>query len=227
MKNLIKLSLTVAFMALIINANAQFDKSKLKLGIKAGLNLADIAQDFKNSEEESDTKMSLGLAIGLVAEYEIQENLAFQSGLMLTRKGYKIDESADGEKYEEKVKVTYLEIPLHLAYKMDAFQFYAGPYIAFGLSGKWEEEYSYDEETEKYDGDIVFGNDRKDAKEGEMMIRGFDAGLDFGVGYQTGPILINAGYSLGLSNLMADPNEDDDKVFNRVFKLSVSYFFGK
>ncbi len=232
MKNLLKFSFVLAFVATTCISNAQ--SNKLKFGVKAGLNLSNIAQDFKDSEDEDDTKTLTGLAFGVTAEYELKENLAFQSGLMFSRKGYKMEGSDEGEKYEDKYKISWLEVPMNFVYKMNDFQVYAGPYMAFGLSGKWESEYTYDGETESYDGDIDFGNDSSEEKDDEGMVRGLDYGLNLGLGYQTGNLLFNAGYSFGLANLTPDykgegSNFDpkDMKVSNRVLTFSVSYFFGK
>jgi|TARA_B110000259_G_C13802917_1_gene317463 hypothetical protein len=43
-----------------------------------------------------------------------------------------------------------LEIPINAAYKINDFQIFAGPYIAFGLGGKNKEEIKYDGESEEY-----------------------------------------------------------------------------
>ena len=211
MKNLLKLSFVLAFVATTCISNAQSNSSKLKFGVKAGFNLADMAQNFKDSEEEYDTKTLTGLAFGVTAEYELKENLAFQSGLMFTQKGFKYDGS------DNKIKVTWLEVPMNFAYKMNDFQVYAGPYVAFGLSGKYE----WDDSEGSGSEDLDFGNSDSDD------LRGFDYGLNFGLGYQTGNILFNAGYSLGLANLTPNDSDGDWKQSNRVISFSVSYFFGK
>jgi hypothetical protein len=221
MKNLLKISLVLAFVATTFISNAQFNSEKLTFGVKAGLNLADIAQDFKMSEDEDDTKTLTGLAFGVTAEYYLQEKLAFQSGLMISRKGAKSDYKDEWGSSEDKIKVTWLEIPMNLAYKMDAFQFYAGPYVAFGLSGELESEYSEDGESYSSSTDVKFGDSDSD------HVRGFDYGLNLGLGYQTGNLLFNAGYSLGLANLTPNDSDGEIKTSNRVISFSVSYLFGK
>lgn len=222
MKKFTKISLLViAFTAIIFNANAQTDCKKIKFGVKAGLNLANIAQNFKNSEEESDTKNLVGFSFGGIVKYELNEKMEIQSGLMLSRKGCKTDYKDEWESSEDKMKVTWLEIPFNLAYKINNFQIYAGPYMAFGLSGKYESEESEGDNTISYSNDLKFGNSDSDD------IKGFDYGLNLGLGYQTGNLLFNAGYSIGLVNLNSDDSNNDYKISNRVINLSVSYFFGK
>ncbi|MFA8434074.1 MAG: porin family protein [Marinifilaceae bacterium] len=240
MKNLMKFAIAIVLVATTFLSNAQ-----IKFGVKVGLNLADIAQNFKDSEVESDTKMLTGYAFGVTAEYEIQEKWALQSGVMLTRKGYKVENSSAesnwSESYERKYKVNYLEVPVNIAYKMNDFQLYAGPYVAFGISGKvkeeWTETYNGETESDSFECDIKFksevGEEDFDDDNDDEYMRGFDYGLNFGVGYQTGPMLFNVGYSLGLANLTPDKKGEDGfdakdyKSSNRVLSFSVSYFFGK
>lgn len=219
MKNLVKFSLILAFVATTCISNAQ--SNRLKFGVKAGLNLANIAQNYKISEDEDDTDMLLGLSLGATVEYELKENLALQSGLIFSRKGYKMDYKDEYESSEGKVKVTWLEVPMNFTYKMNDFQIYAGPYMAFGIGGEMEYDetedgYSYSSST-----DIKFGDNDSD------HVRGFDYGLNLGLGYQTGNLLFNAGYSLGLANLQPNDSDGDYKNSNRVISFSVSYFFGK
>jgi hypothetical protein len=67
----------------------------------------------------------------------------------------------------------------------------------------------------------------------EGAFTALDYGFNAGVGYKVGPVLIQAGYSLGLGNMTpayeGDPasERDDYKISNRVITLSVSYFFGR
>jgi hypothetical protein len=65
-----------------------------------------------------------------------------------------------------------------------------------------------------------------------MYLTALNFGLGFGLGFKTGPILINAGYELGLTNLTpkwggdGEDDRDDYKITNGVINVSVSYFFG-
>jgi hypothetical protein len=71
-----------------------------------------------------------------------------------------------------------------------------------------------------------------------MYVKRLDYGVNLGVGYQLGPILLNAGASLGLANITPDMSIDDDlydvdfdpddyKVTTRTITLSATFFFGK
>lgn len=60
----------------------------------------------------------------------------------------------------------------------------------------------------------------------EEYFRAFDYGLNAGVGYQFGNILLSAEYSLGLGNIAAIYNENTVDAYNRGITLSVGYTFG-
>lgn len=234
--------------------------SQVKLGVKAGLNVNSFAYDLKDSDDEKEakdaTKSKIGYHVGLAADFGITESLSLQTGLMWTNKGAKIEfsekytETDGGLEYtvEEEAEITrslnYLEIPVNLAYKVSGFQVHAGPYVAFGVGGKEEGEYKLKmtamgqtfNESESYETDIKFKNTVEesdfDDDEDVDFVRALDYGLNFGVGYMAGPVLLSANYSLGMGNLTPDFDGDDDdsaddnKIKNRVIGVSVTYFFG-
>lgn len=239
MKYLLKTFAISALIALSFQTQAQ-----IKFGVKAGLNVNNISQNFKDSDGEFGTKMRLAYNIGAITDFGLSDFVSLQTGLSLTSKGYSYDFKEDLEEDEnidgyDRVILNYLEIPIHIAYKVNNFQIYAGPYLAFGIGGKnkWDYKYTYDGDSEsdkdEYKLNPIFGK----VKEGDLgdddgAYSAFDYGLDFGFGYQAGSILINAGYSLGLGNINpgyegGDYDPKDFKISNRVITLSVNYFFGE
>ena len=60
--------------------------------------------------------------------------------------------------------------------------------------------------------------------------RRFDAGVTAGIGYRTGPVQVQLGYSLGLLNTQpsypANFGLDSEKSYNRAVQLSATFFFG-
>ena len=141
-------------------------------------------------------------------------------------------------------KVGYLEIPIHATGRLDVgkgeLQLFVGPYIAFALVGRSKYDITYTDggETvsEKESLKIKFKNtvtesDWEDYWEDDEH-GGFqkltDFGLNFGLGYYFKPVLINVGYSLGLTNLQ--PNEegediDEYKYTNSVIFLNIAWLF--
>ena len=178
-----------------------------KFGIKGGLNLASMSfsEDMENS-----VKSILGFHIGPVADIELQESLFFNTGILYSIKGFKMEYGSENST----TSLNYLDIPLNVAYKFSLgessnFFVQAGPYLAYALSGKSK----YGDESE----DIDFEADG---------IKRMDFGLGIGAGIELGPIVPSVSYQLGLSNLN-DDSEDDTTVKNKVLQFSIAYMFGQ
>lgn len=204
----------VAFVMIIAGANAQ-----TSFGVRAGANLANVAGD-----DTDDAKMKIGFHAGAYANIGITDKFALEPGLFLSTKGAKEEESYTedfgfGEASvdsEYTTSLTYLDIPVlarvNIASGLNVF---VGPQFSYllGAKHKYEVTYSMDGETETESGD-------ESSTEGMNKL---DLGLAFGVGYQLESGLnFNLGYDLGLSNLN---DEGDDKVSNRVIKVSVGFNF--
>lgn len=246
------------FLLLIILAALSFSASaQINFGIKVGGNLSNIHHDYKDSDDEIATKMKVGFHIGLISDIPINEMFSFQPGLLFTAKGWNYDLDEIYKDYGEidprsvnasgvdidgyaRVNLNYLEIPLNIAFKANALQVYAGPYVALGIGGKEKMDFTVsvngDSETikEEWKFKPAFGEVKDaDLDEDEDAFTALDYGLNFGLGYKVGPILIQGGYSLGLGNItpkyegMSDTDRSDYKDSNRVITLSVSYFFGE
>jgi len=196
-----KLIFLFLFALLVQTSNAQV------FGIKGGINLASMSfsEDMENS-----IKSILGVHVGPVAEFELQESLFFNTGLLFSVKGAKMEYGSE----DASTNLNYLEIPLNFAYKFSAGEkskllVQAGPYLAYALSGKTK----YGDESE----DINFKEDG---------LKRIDFGLGVGLGIELGPIVPSISYQLGLSNLN-DDSEDDTSVKNKVIQISVAFMFGK
>lgn len=227
------------FVAGAFAANAQ-----ISIGVTGGINLADVSQDFADREDEIETKFRLAPRIGFVADYGISDQLSLRSGILYSSKGYAMDLDA----YEDfgfgtvdgysRFIVNYLEIPVTAVYKVSNFEITAGPYVAFGLSGKmdYDVEFTFDGDTETEAGSekVEFTNEvDASSNDDKIHIRGLDAGLTFGLGYDLGIGTVNAFYSKGLVNLTPEEADDpefdpaDEKVTNSVLGISFTYFFGR
>ena len=174
-----------------------------------------------------------------IVDVEFTDVIGLQSGLIFSSKGFNYDiEETWGEGYEgtDKVTTNYLEIPINLAFKISDFQIYAGPYLAFCLGGNntwdvtYEDDNDYDESDEMKIKPVFGEVGEDDLDDDEGAINALDYGLNVGIGYQAGPMLFNAGYSLGLANFTSefegsDIDPKDFKQTNSVISLSVSFFF--
>jgi len=237
----------VSFTLCLITMTSILVHAQLQFGPKLGLNLANCAFNFKESDWEPETKMRLAFAFGGVIDYGFSDAFSLQSGLMFSSKGFSYDLDEISNDYEtnydgyERFILNYLELPIHAVYKIKGFQIFAGPYLGFGIGGKYKWDYTYTDifgEKQSEKGDTKLKPKMGEVKEGDLdddegAYSGLDYGIDFGLGYQIKSILINAGYSLGLGNInpkSEDSSKDDRKDYkfsNRVISISVSYLFGK
>jgi len=215
-------------------------QAQFQIGPKVGMNLANCAFNLDDSDFEPETKIRLAYAVGFALDYGFNDAFSLQSGLMFTSKGYSydLDEISDDDiTYDgyDRTILNYFELPVSAVYKFKGFQIGAGPYIAYGISGKEKWDYTYDYYgTEEGDsgetklkpkmGEVEDG----DLDEDEEAFYAMDWGFNFGIGYQTGGLLVNAGYSLGLGNIMAKYSgfeREDYKFSNRVITVSGTYLF--
>jgi len=176
-------------------------------GVKGGINLASMSfsEDMDNS-----VKSLLGVHAGPVVEIELQESLCFNTGLLFSVKGAKMEYGNENAS----TSLNYLEIPLNVAYKFSLgessnFFVQAGPYLAYALSGKTK-----------------FGDESEDIDFEADGMKRMDFGLGIGAGIELGPIVPSVSYQLGLSNLN-DDSEMDGTVKNKVLQFSIAYMFGK
>jgi hypothetical protein len=207
MKNLKKFAALVLFLSVLVPQ--AFSQS---FGIRAGVNLADM---YVNDEEGGDTdfEMKPGFQLGPVAEFAINDKLAFETGLLLSSKGTKLEESGDKFSFNP----LYLDIPLNakLYFNTGDTRFFAsaGPYLGFGVGGKYKVTYDGESDSEE----IEFG-------EGKDMKR-MDFGLSVGAGVSLSPVQVGLSYGLGLADI--EPDSDDSYVMkNRVISFTVTYLFG-
>ena len=207
MKQIKKLSL---FLAFSIMATISF--AQLNIGVKAGFNLANI----NASDSEFDTKFLPTFQVGAIVDFGLTDNLGLQTGISFMGKGFKIDEEILGSDFVATSNQYYLQVPVNLMYKNNNFFIGAGPYIGYGISGKYKSEFLGLEETDDYE----FGNSDEDDI----------SPIDFGVGVQLGVMLgqirIGAGYDLGLANTIpSDKRADDEYIRNNVINVFAAFMF--
>lgn len=199
----------------------------VRYGVKGGLNMSNVLIKDEEDSYGDDTDWKPGYHIGLTAEFPITRNLAFETGLLLSTKGFKVSETEtfDGEtyKFEGSNNLLYLDLPLTAKTYLNVGQsrlFVAfGPYIGYGLTGKSKSETTYNAETESDEQDVNWGSDEEDD------VKRLDFGLTAGLGWEIRSIQIGLSYNLGLANIAADTSYGQ-KVNNKVLGLSVAYLFG-
>lgn len=225
--------------------------SQVSFGPKLGVNFSTYQTKVSSGDDDTYLKYKVGPSIGAMVNVKFNDFLSLQPSLIYTKKGSATDmkktyvddvyvSSIDGY---ERIKVGYIEIPINLAFGLDLgsgqIQLFVGPYIAIGINGKYKVDATFTApdgttDTEKFDFDIKFANKVKydDMEDEKLYMSSLDYGLNFGLGYQFDPILINVGYSMGLANLNTEiedsgyPHINDETVFNRVIFVNVAWLFG-
>ena len=179
MKNFIKItlaSLILLFTTTTLNAQLL----PISMGVKGGVN-------FSSANGEP-AKYKTGFNAGLTVDLNLPAGIAIMSGLELTTKGTKFEDT------DISVNAMYLQLPIHLGYRFGVpgvkFHFNLGPYFAHGVGGKVKNSYL---------GEKVSTFDYYDK---------FDWGLGIGVGVTLlGKIQIRAGYDHGLKNIASKFNK--------------------
>lgn len=180
MKN-IRYYLIAAALLMALTGKAQ--DSPLTFGIKGGVNLSNF------SDNVGDPKPKAGYQAGITLDCKITTDVYILTGLEVTNKGAKEKYmESDGEKITLKHKPLYLQLPVHAGYKMAVGEssrivLHAGPYLAYGISGKLNE--------------IDYFGDNGFAKR-------FDYGFGLGVGLEVGKFAFNVGFDSGLANIVND-----------------------
>lgn len=211
MKKTFILLMTAATLA--FTASAQ--NAPVKFGIKAGVAFPNMVVSAMGASVSLDSKTSY--FVGGTVDIPISPIFSVQHGLTLSNKGTKIAGAVDIENGNEMVtgtlNFTYIEIPVNAVAKFSAGNagkvfLGFGPYYAVALSANGK--------ANGVKEDIELGTDFK---------RG-DFGLNFLAGFELkNGLNLNAGYGLGLSNILGSDASDLVKFKNRVFTIGLGYTF--
>ncbi|MCE9260185.1 PorT family protein [Bacteroides fragilis] len=184
--------------------SVQKSDQPVTFGIRGGVNFA--KQSVSYDGYSFSPKNNIGFNVGVSVDIPMLESLYLQSGLYYTVKGYKSEE--DG--YTEKATPSYLELPILASYRYNfsdftQLQINFGPYLAYGVAGKYKWD-DGDEDEDFFDDDT----------------NRFDAGLAIGAGMTFGHIFVGVNYDLGLTNILKD---SDGSLKNRCLSINVGYNF--
>lgn len=209
------------FLVMFATSHLYSQTNRWIFGIEAGVN-------YSNSTEETaplDKKKFILYRVGFEVNYLLTPKLFLQSGVIYNAKGIgskgegKIGEMNINGKIDLNQQV--FQVPLYLGYTVDLknskLNFIAGPYAAYGVSGKTKANGSingnpFSKEIDTFgDGDIL---------------KKFDFGLGLGASYEIRHWYVKANYELGLldighSNIMGGKLSYK----NRIASLSLGYHF--
>lgn len=217
-----KTRLFVTIVALVICSSVS---AQISFGVQGGAVLSKPSVKQATDFGDIKPKSKIGFTGGLIADVPFgDEPLRLMPELKFVQKGVKYDFSAElfGQtfKLEGNSNINYIELPVNLAYAFplgkNKLFLGAGPYGAYGLSGKSKGTSSVNGETaEETDEKIEFGSSEDQTKR-------FDYGANIMAGYfMNNGLMIKLNYSRGFANLS---NVTDEKYHNQYLGLSVAYF---
>jgi len=210
--------------AMLVTKNTM---AQVTVGPKLGLNIAHIYAD--DEVGFPDHKSKVGFQVGGMLNAQINDYFAIRPELLFNNIGSKFENDFVSITFN----TNYLSIPVNFVgqypindqFKLQAF---AGPYMAFGLGGKYKMETPFGD----IDGSIKMKKNPSTGG-GDFYLNSLDFGLNFGLGFQYSAFVFTANYGLGLTNLEShykDPAGEDqrgeEKMHNRNITLGVAWLFG-
>ena len=196
------LLLSVLFVCVMASAQITFN-------CKAGFGISTLA----GSDAEGST-IKTGWKIGFGIEKPLSANWLLMPTLEFKQKGaqYKDNE------IDDKLSLQYIQLPVMMAYRTRLsdnlnLTLKAGPYFAYGISGKDEyvEDYNGEHDEGEYD---FFGSDTNR----------FDCGVGVGVDFEYHRFVVGLEGEYGFISLFKD-DDDHIKMYNVAAYVTVGYKF--
>lgn len=196
-----KLMIMAAFMVAAVTANAQGEVGSLTIQPKIGMNLS-LETGFNES------KMRVGMAGGIEAEYVIAEKFSVAAGVLYSKQGVRFKDWTDEllDKYENsRYSTDYLNIPIVANYYIiPGLAIKAGIQPGFLFGAKYKE---------KINGTKI----SEDAKDGYKK---FDLSIPLGASYEYKNVVFDVRYNLGVLNI----GKNTDKTYrNSVIQFTLGY----
>lgn len=213
MKNLKTLLTCVLLMSMgqVAFSQSSSDSSKLKIGLKGGVNFSNL-----NADSVDDNNVLTGFNLGVFARLPITQTFAIQPELLYTTKGAELQYNNAFVNGTSTFKLNYLELPVLLVINLsENFSVHGGPYVAYLIDGKA----TNDAQGTLFDVENNLSNDDYNK---------FDSGVALGIGYETNSIGFGARYSYGFQKVGKERNFlGTDYTFpdgkNSVINLYLSY----
>jgi hypothetical protein len=214
---------------LVLNAQ------KSTVYFRAGMNLAKVSE-AKHIQVPDQTTVLLSYQMGFTGDIPINKIFSIQPSLVFTGKGSKIKrgENYGNTHFNATGNPFYIELPVNFVVKISlpkgnsSFFFGAGPYIAYGITGKSKVEGKFFGTSYSRKNDITYTNDDVLAYEHEEyaglgVMRRIDYGYNGIAGLQFNRIFVAANYGFGMAELQKNIGEVDDQNKHRVFSLLLGW----
>ncbi|MEJ7625559.1 MAG: outer membrane beta-barrel protein [Ferruginibacter sp.] len=208
-----------------------------KIYLQVGINLTGISESNNGQTEENSNRVRFHIGVKTIKK--IVSNLGIETGIFLTSQACSTRTDLNsGTNIKSNFSATYFQVPLNLLYHFpideDAEMYFsAGPYIAWGLTGKSDGTASVGPATT-----VLFREKVKFSKKETFIskeddafyykLKNSDYGLNFGFGVDLFSLSFRVNYRLGLANINATQqlkNEDNNKY--RVLSLAIAFPLNK
>jgi len=194
------------------NSGTTDNRSKPQLGLKAGLNFANV-YDAEGEEFRADGKF--GAAGGVFASIPIGSLIGIQPEVLFSQKGFRATGVILGSSYEYTHTTNYLDIPLYFTFKPSEFiTVLAGPQFSYLMSSK----------------DVFVNGFTTIAQEEEFQndnIRRNTASFSLGADINLKHVVIGARAAWDLFDNKGDGTSSTPRYKNQWVQLTVGYTFFK
>jgi hypothetical protein len=197
--------LTAGLTAILLICAATAHAQGPSVGIKAGVNLADLS--FSSETEVANSKNLTGLVAGVFVTVPLNDLVAFQPEALFSMQGTKFTDEGESAK----IKIDYFQVPLLGKFKLmkgSPVAVLVGPTLGFRTRAKIEVAGAPDDFSDEF----------------EDEIKRFDVGLVTGVGIDAGRLVLDGRYTWGLMNIAKD-SSDPGTAKNRVFSVTLGVRF--
>lgn len=208
MKTFVRFALPAA---LLIAAPLQL-QAQTTIGVKGGLNVADVSTNIPDIEDIKESKT--GFVGGAYVNLPLGSTFAVQPEVLYSQQGFKGTDTG----LEAEFKVNYFQIPVLLKAQFPNGTIrpavYAGPVVSFESSCKL----GLSDGSASAD----FDCDSEEADVGDRSTTDFGAAFGANLDWFVGPVVVTVDgrYLLGLTNVNDDPDAPDESVKNRVWQFT-------
>jgi hypothetical protein len=199
-----------AWFVIFIFHQVAFGQLISEKGLKVGWTLSTFSTEARDFQDNS---FKNGLAVGGYVSLKLSHSFYLQPEVLFSMKGTKQNDPNYGGagKLEERITLTYVDVPLIVGYRLHRARLMAGGLVGFYLDGKYASEYKGGPlDGQKFEEDLE-----------SSAVESMDFGVLFGGGYSFKRISLKARYILGLKNILT-PNQDNVELKNRVLQLMVA-----
>lgn len=214
----------------------------IRFGPRVGLSRATaVYMPFAGTQFEFTPTSLSGVEAGVVAEVS-RRHWGLQAGASYAEKGLVLHgllkESARYQggivRFQETLALHYLSFPLQLVYSARAtgqgWQAFGGGYIARLVGGHYQVADTYEGHDEVgFTAQMPVRAGKEYDTSGSFRVQPLDAGVQAGLGYRCGGVLLQVAYSAGLRNLDVTypgvPASRESRYYSRTWQASVAYLF--